>query len=285
MLYEFNVYSTHSSVFISGIAILLCVCLHCVTSDNSNETSSTAFPIFNTATQEHALIKNISSLITTTTTTKVPIIEQVTTLINVPSPQTTVTTVAETSLPDDTLGNITKSNSTILSAVPVVNNNNDVTQSTNAENQEKDIDTTTQSTTVVIKQTDSSKKTTSVEQTLHTTTSTTQSTTIALPLSDKTTSSTQVSVTEKTLTTTTKSTESVDVCLKSHIIKLLPDSTLTGEEPSNSANQFSVNVTKGDITITVVSKRLTSAQFIVNRINELNLIRDNVTLGELLLTF
>lgn len=276
------------SVF-SGIAILLCVCLHCVTSDNSNETTtSTAFPIFDGATQEHAphaLIKNISPLITTTTI--IPQNEEVT-IKNVPSPQTTVSTEAETSLPEDKSSNVTKSNSTILSVVPIVNSNNDVIQSPNAERQEKDIDITTQSTpSVTIKQTDLSTPVT--EQILSSTTSTTtttQSTTITLPLSDKTTSSTlQVSVTEKTLTTTTttSSPASVDLCLESHIIKLLPDpKTLSGDFSNSANNQFFVNVTKGDITITVISKRLTSAQFVVNRINELNLIRDNVTLGELI---
>lgn len=267
----------------------MCICLHCVTSDNGNETSTTAFPIFNGATQEiaHALIENASSPLKTTTTTK-------STKIPSEDDLTTIPTVTTTSLPDNIISK-SKSNSTILSLVPVTsttNNTSDVTQSPNAEKQEKDIDTTT---TVIIKQTDLSTKgtttTTPIEQT-SSTTSTTLATTNALPLSDKTTSTTQVSVTEeiqtiatsttKPITTTTKSAAPTgDLCLKSHIIKLLPDPTLTGEN-GESANQFTVNVTKGDITITVISKRLTSAQFIVNRINDLKLIRDSVTLGKFL---
>lgn len=270
----------HSSILLSGIAILLCICLHCVTSDNSNETtSSTAFPIFTaSATQEYAhqaIIENISLLITTTTTTKSPITTQVTTETNVPSPQTIAIVNVETSpLPDDKIEH--KSTSTILSSIiPIINNNNvDVTQSTTTEQQEKDIDTTT--TPLIIKQTELSTSS-SVTATTTTTTTTTESTTISLPLSTKTT---QVSVTEKTFVTTQTKSASVDLCLESHIINLLPDPKLTTNDINYSTNQFSVNLTKGDITITVISKKFTSAQFVVNRINELKLIRDNVMLGE-----
>lgn len=91
-------------------------------------------------------------------------------------------------------------------------------------------------------------------------------------------------------------------CTLSHIIYLLPDdsdhdiyikdnkTTLNNTTDSPEiyklkpkkvvTNDFYINITKGDITVTIVStKRYNSALFIAKRINELKLIRDNVTIG------
>lgn len=91
-----------------------------------------------------------------------------------------------------------------------------------------------------------------------------------LPTTTTITTTTEVVTTTTVLPTTTKKAAAVDFCLLSHNLEI--------EAKPN--DDFYVNVTKGDIVITIISTKYTSAPFVARRINELKLIRENVTIGE-----
>ncbi|CAM6031262.1 unnamed protein product, partial [Sphagnum compactum] len=113
----------------------------------------------------------------------------------------------------------------------------------------------------------------STTSTTTTSTTTTQIPSVTLPTSQFSTIGLTPTTASFTSTTQSSINAAKNSCLETYTIDLVNPNEIS------DSNQFEVNATKGDIIITIISTRLTSAIFLANRINELKLIRDNVTIG------